>query len=120
MAIVPLTPDQSALPTLCITYPHATITVKRTHPMKMKYCNDTHKQAVVAYSGQECPLCLMQHRLIEMADAREDVDQQAIQELTNEVDALTKRVKQLEAYIVRHKENENVPLEVRQRVFSWI
>jgi polyhydroxyalkanoate synthesis regulator phasin len=55
-----------------------------------------------------------------MADAREDIDQQAIQELTNEVDALTKRVKQLELDIVRHKENENVPLEVRQRVFSWI
>jgi polyhydroxyalkanoate synthesis regulator phasin len=63
---------------------------------KMNYCNDTHKQAVVAYSGQECPLCVSNRRLIEMADAREDIDQQAIQELSNEVDALTKRVKALE------------------------
>jgi polyhydroxyalkanoate synthesis regulator phasin len=65
--------------------------------MKMKYCNDTHKQAVVSYAGQECPLCLMQHRLIEMADAQEDIDKQNIQELWTEVELLTRRVKALEA-----------------------
>lgn len=69
---------------------------------KMKYCNDTH-EAVVAYmpvNGSPCPLCLVQTRLIEMADAREDIDQQAIQELTNDMDALEKRVKALERAVI--------------------
>lgn len=77
----------------------------------MKYCNDTH-EAVVAYmpvNGSDCPLCLANRRLIEIADAREDIDQQAIQELTNDMVLLEKRVKQLEkqtaANIVRHIEN---------------
>jgi hypothetical protein len=65
---------------------------------KMKYCNDSH-EAVVAYmpvNGSPCPLCLAQTRLIEMADAQEDIDKQNIQALSDEVDALTKRVKALE------------------------
>jgi polyhydroxyalkanoate synthesis regulator phasin len=66
----------------------------------MKYCNDSHKQAVVAYSGQECPLCVSNRRLIEMADAQEDIDKQNIQELWNEVDALQKRLKALEGAVM--------------------
>ena len=62
----------------------------------MKYCNDTHA-AVVAYSNQECPLCVANRQLIELADAREDIDQQAIQELTNDLTLLERRVRQLEA-----------------------
>lgn len=62
---------------------------------RMKYCNDTHN-AVVAYSEQECPLCLMQHRLIELADAQEDIDKQEIQMLWNDMEVLKKRVKTLE------------------------